>query len=271
MPVVKKVIRRVQEKKENLNEGALAPHVDTIDSLPMPEIDTKSAATSSKTYLAIIFAVLLILAIASLPAYYFYTKYTQDAGTASENDIKTLLRDVESVMMLPTGEVPTIAVVSDKTKLSGQVFFANAQNDDKVLIYPKARKAILYRPSTRKIIEVGPVNISATEAPKEVAGASASAQVKPYTLALYNGTKVSGLTASAEAKLKGTAGEFTTTSRTNAKGNYTETIVIPTTGEQKATAELVAKLVNGKVSTLPDGETAPKADILIILGTDFVK
>ncbi|MBI5357887.1 hypothetical protein HZB74_03515 [Candidatus Saccharibacteria bacterium] len=60
---------------------------------------------------------------------------------------------------VPQGEEPTIATVQDVSKLQNQAFFKNAQNGDKVLIYSQAKKAILYRPSTDKIIEVGPVNI----------------------------------------------------------------------------------------------------------------
>lgn len=57
-------------------------------------------------------------------------------------------------MELPAGEQPTLATVADQEKLKGQDFFSHAQNGDKLLIYPKAKKAILYRPSTGKIIEV---------------------------------------------------------------------------------------------------------------------
>ncbi|PIR80160.1 MAG: hypothetical protein COU25_01495, partial [Candidatus Levybacteria bacterium CG10_big_fil_rev_8_21_14_0_10_35_13] len=55
---------------------------------------------------------------------------------------------------------PTIATITDKSQLSTQPFFNNAVDGDKVLVYANAKKAILYRPSTDKIIEVAPVNIT---------------------------------------------------------------------------------------------------------------
>ncbi len=61
-------------------------------------------------------------------------------------------------MILPNGETPTIATVSDPEALKDQVFFVDAQKGDKVLIYSNAKKAILYRPGDDKIITIAPLN-----------------------------------------------------------------------------------------------------------------
>jgi len=63
-------------------------------------------------------------------------------------------------MELPKDEEPTIATVLDKEKLKDQLFFAKAENGDKVIIYSKNQKAILYRPSINKIIDVAPISIA---------------------------------------------------------------------------------------------------------------
>ena len=83
----------------------------------------------------------------------------------AQDDQQTVVTDVGKLMVLPTGEVPTVAQVSDATKLKSQPFFANAQNGDRVLIYTKAGKAILYRPSINKIIDVAPVNLGTNVTP----------------------------------------------------------------------------------------------------------
>jgi len=71
----------------------------------------------------------------------------------AETQANEIIKKVGALMELPNEE-PTVATVSDVSKLSDQQFFAKAQNGDKVIIFPKAQKAILYRPSTNKIIEI---------------------------------------------------------------------------------------------------------------------
>jgi hypothetical protein len=82
----------------------------------------------------------------------------QELQVKSENE--ELLQEVQKLMSLPTDEKPTIATVTDVDAVSDQPFFKSAQNGDKVLIYTNAKKAILYRPKERRIIEVGAVNIN---------------------------------------------------------------------------------------------------------------
>jgi hypothetical protein len=76
--------------------------------------------------------------------------------TMSEDEANTLVVEVGKLIQLPKEE-PTIADVTDVTKLQSQAFFAHARNGDKVLIFAHTKKLILYRPSERKIIEVSSV------------------------------------------------------------------------------------------------------------------
>ncbi|MFZ2555697.1 MAG: hypothetical protein WAX57_02565 [Minisyncoccia bacterium] len=72
-----------------------------------------------------------------------------------------MVEKVGKLMLLPEDEQPTLATVSDLGSLEGQLFFANAELGDIVLMYPKASRAILYSPSRNKIIEVAPITVGA--------------------------------------------------------------------------------------------------------------
>jgi predicted negative regulator of RcsB-dependent stress response len=123
---------------------------------------------SKKTWIVI----LVVLAIVGLG--YFAYSYMEakkeverlsNPQEAAKQQIQELVEMVSKIVELPANETPTVATVNDASKLSSQAFFANAQNGDKVLIYPQAKKAILYRPSTNKVINVAPINIGNNQAP----------------------------------------------------------------------------------------------------------
>lgn len=97
-----------------------------------------------------------LLLIISLSVYFFlaYGKNQSDPNLAIQKETKELTDRIGRFMELPAGEQPTLATVTDQDKLKGQDFFTHAQNGDKLLVYPVARKAILYRPSIGKVIEV---------------------------------------------------------------------------------------------------------------------
>lgn len=190
-------------------------------------------------------------------------------ASSPKNEASTLVDKVGRLLELPTGEQPTIATVSDVSKLQGQPFFAHGQNGDKVLIFAKAKKAVLYRPSIDKIIEVGPVETTTATA----SSAGELAQKEPLTVALYNGTTSVGLTRKVEASLK----EFSSVAtkvidRENASSSaYPTSVVVDLTGGHTAAAKQLASFAKGTVGPLPQGEVAPKdADILIILGKSYL-
>ncbi len=83
---------------------------------------------------------------------------TQLEGSSPES-ITELVNEVGRIIALPEGESPTVATVTDKEAVKNQPFFAKAENGDKVLIFSAAKKAYLYRPSEKKIIEVGVVSL----------------------------------------------------------------------------------------------------------------
>lgn len=85
-------------------------------------------------------------------------------------EIDVLVKEVGMLIELPQDETPTVATVTEVEKVREQPFFAKAKNGDKVLIYTNARKAILYRPSDKRIIEVGAVNINQEAIPSPEPG-----------------------------------------------------------------------------------------------------
>lgn len=128
--------------------------------------------SKSISYIAIGVVIILVLGIGGY-VYFKSSAQVKRASTAQPavplDQNKALVIEVGKLMELPTDENPQIATVADITKLSSQPFFKKAKNGDKVLIYATARKAILYDPDTKKILDVAPINTgtpSASPKPK---------------------------------------------------------------------------------------------------------
>ena len=153
-----------------------------MDSVLSPENDNRieeprntnpAKAKSGFLFKSVIYFLLLvalvggvIFAIKQKPELLGLSKAPEE----SQKEMESLITAVSKIIELPRGETPTIATVSELDKVKDQPFFKNAQQGDKVLVYQNAKKAYLYRPSEKKIIEVGVVNVS--EGTSQVAGES---------------------------------------------------------------------------------------------------
>lgn len=126
--------------------------------------------------------VLLVIVLAGV-LYYSSQQNKTDPNTppssqqATDEENRKIIEEVSKLMDLPTDEVPTVATVTDITKLQDQPFFQRAKNGDKVLIYSNARRAILYDPLIKKVIDVAPLNISSPSA--QIATPSATPSKTP--------------------------------------------------------------------------------------------
>lgn len=111
--------------------------------------------------------ILLVFLATSLffGGYFFYQfkKLKNNPNVEYQKEAQDLLSRVAKIYLIPTGEEPTIATVSDPNALKDQAFFIGSQKGDKVLIFSKAGRAVLYRPSINKIIETAPINSSTND------------------------------------------------------------------------------------------------------------
>ncbi len=209
--------------------------------------------------------VLVIIAISGMVGTrYFYGKYQAlkaNPNLEAQREADKIISRVSVLMVLPTDETPTVATISDKDKLKDQLFFKEAENGDVLLAYTKSMLAILYRPSANRIINVAPITINQKQ-PTAATTSSASLRI-----AYYNGTNTAGLSGTVEKSVQQRYPNYQTVVLTNAaKKNYVETLVVDLSGKHATEAKALADLLQGKVSSLPQGEGAADADVLVIVG-----
>jgi len=126
----------------------------------------------------IIIAIFLI--IGWLGAIYFYNQYNEiasDPQLVAQKQSTKLLVDLSSIMELPENELPSISTIIDISALAGNPFFTRAQNGDVLIIYTQGQQAIIFRPSMKKIINVG-AYVSEALVPSENLNQSSSTTTK---------------------------------------------------------------------------------------------
>lgn len=114
----------------------------------------KTRSVLHKTFRLVV--ALLILGLIIYGGYLAYKKII--SPTTATNDTALILGEVGKTITLPTDEDPTIMTVTNLTPLKSQAFFKDAQVGDKVIIYSKSKRAILYRPSENRVIVIAPLN-----------------------------------------------------------------------------------------------------------------
>ncbi len=229
----------------------------------------------------IVFSLLLCLFAGA--AGYFYYKYKQAIRTVdTKEEIAQLVETIGAVMELPSDETPTLATVTDREKLTDQPFFRKSENGDKVLIYTNAGRAILYRPSLGKIVDVTAINVQeqSTAAPEENVAVESPAQEEavstpevilngPVKIAFLNGSTKTGVTQSAEDKILAAfpEGVVVVGKEKASKNTYQGIIVADISGKASARASEIATTLGGTMSAFPAEELVPgEADIVVIIG-----
>jgi len=114
----------------------------------------------SQSMLLVVLAVVVVaLGVSNVYTYRKYSALQENPQKVAQETVEKLVSEVNNIYELPTDETPTVATVTDPSKLKDQPFFAKAKEGDKVLIYTNARLAIIYDPTTKKIVQVAPVTI----------------------------------------------------------------------------------------------------------------
>jgi hypothetical protein len=205
----------------------------------------------------------MLITLSSLSAAgYFFWQYKELSTNKGDAKAAETIKKISNYMILPS-ETPSLAVVTDIKKLKGQPFFKVAQNGDELLIFPKETKAILYRPTTGKVINFTLLSYTKPQQQAEPIAAQAG---KPNVV-VYNGTIVEGLAKKVQTQIaEQVAGVTFLTPEAATNKRYTQTLVVDVTGKNVQAAKEIASVLGATIGKLPAEEKAGKADIVVIAG-----
>ncbi len=97
-----------------------------------------------------------LLAIFVAGGIWYAVSVDMKVETPSEKKAKEerLIREVGSHVILPTSETPQLATVVDPAQYKNDPLLSQSLAGDKVLVFPTLKKAILYRPSLDRVVDM---------------------------------------------------------------------------------------------------------------------
>lgn len=222
-----------------------------------------------RSHLIISLGLILFVVIVAGVSFFFYRRRQerlyqfQNLEAYATQEAESLKVEVGEFVMLPD-ELPTIATVTDPSLLQDEVFFQKAQSGDKVLLFTEAKKAYLYRPSEKRVIDFTILNII-----PELDTSSTTAQSESLTLTILNGTKVRGLAGTYEQQLASDEARLVVQATGNTVSRqYSESVLIDITKKNPELVQELATKLNLKLEAFPSDEATPSSDVVIILGQD---
>lgn len=213
------------------------------------------------TVLATFCVLLLIVGTMVMTFLYYRTRQQllllstpQGQQRLSEQEMAVVLEQLGKLTLLPDEE-PVMATIIDAGYLATQsAFYEQSENGDKLVVFPTAKKAIIYSPARNIIVNSGPV------IDDQVSSA--------LRIELRNGTVDDDILNEIKDGLEANGATVTAMSPA-ANRNYAQTRIIGTSDNvTDETLAALATYLNGEVVvTLPVSEKESAADVLVIVGS----
>ncbi len=185
--------------------------------------------------------ILLVIGL-GFSSVFFFLKYNnlKNNNLTDDQKIAKYQKEISKTYTLPSSEKPTLGTVNDanEIKKTNPTFFKDLANKDILLIYEKAPLVIVYRPSTKKIINSGPLSFT-NKVAVELIGAKADRDAA---------TAVLSAQFAADVSVSGSK---------DAKAAVVSTIIVDATGKNAALATKLATELSGVVGQTPEGQDAP--------------
>ena len=227
----------------------------------------------------------VLIVIVVVTAAIITSKAIKLSSTKKLNVDQEILESVAEVVLLPN-EAPQFATVSNVNQLKEQVFFKDAQNNDRVIIFPQAAKAILYRPSIDRVINIGPVTLEQPTTqddkitdepevgdsvdPTPTISDAKDEEVKSISTTLLNGSPTKGVTHDMEKVLKKNFDNITVSEKATAKkDNYEKSLILVNSNVDKLIIENLAREIKAEITQELTDEKTYQTDLVIVIGNNF--
>lgn len=111
----------------------------------------------TKKILYILIVLVIILLGFALYKKFYNPKTDSQNQQLTDKQVSSLVKKVSKLILVPD-EKPVVATILKADELiAEQKFYAGSKNGDYLIVFPEAKKAIIYRAKEDKLINVGPI------------------------------------------------------------------------------------------------------------------
>lgn len=127
----------------------------------------RTARSWWRTIVVAFLFLVLFAGLAGLGYLYWQTRQQLAYLSSPEGQEELARREAEEVLarlgelvVLPDEQDPIIATITDQEVLAAEsVFYADAVNGDRLIIFPQAQRAYIYSPTRHRVVNIGPLAI----------------------------------------------------------------------------------------------------------------
>ena len=186
-----------------------------------------------------------VIVVVSLAIGFGFFLMRSDSPDTAPGD---MIAHVISELSIQNDTNPAVLSVIDAS-ITNQPFLEEAENGDKVLLFYKAKTSVLYRPSEHRIVKAG------------------SFTPPPTKVFIRDGGSDDARLDEVQEKLKKIENIELVSQDQSVQANYSGIQIINVTGRYDDMVKTITESLSASTAGLPTGESAPDADILIIVGT----
>ncbi len=148
-----KMIEVEKETKEKTTRGRKKDQKEITNDVDVNSTKVESKKKKHMVSKKIIFQSILIILGIAIGMFVYHQFFANSA----EKDQEKLLSSLSEIMILPQEEATIFDIDDPELLTKDQDFFVGSMKGDKLVVFPVAGKAIIYRPEDHLIVNVGPV------------------------------------------------------------------------------------------------------------------
>lgn len=217
----------------------------------------KSKLINKKTVIIFLLIICILLILLTVYKYYEYSNLIKNSNNLLKIESEKIVKSIDAFYNLPKNETPTVATITNYKELDKTLFYKDAKNGDKIVIYTKNQLAIIYRPSINKIVSVASIN-NITPTPNNA----------NINITILNASTILGLAEKAKedlikGDLKGL--KITTGNYTNTPNIIENILIINNPDLEYKVISNIANTLNATIAKNNIEEVPNNSDIVVIL------